>query len=148
MFPCKLSLAANLLAMSALLSAASATAQETMGEFLDKGAVPLVGDDLVRTLTSSAWRGLPNERVSLSFSADKTFSGSMQSSLSARNPGARGVFGEWSVREDGAVCLKFKSNPNDPAPACRFVYRLDAQNLVSTPSAERDAQITRLASSR
>ena len=133
-----------LIAFSLLTLSLVAFAQQaaTVGELLDKGGKKLTKDELAKLVTGATIAGLaqsdPNYRSENTYKDDGSMSG--HAFRVSGGTYTTGVFGTWSLNDQGQLCVVFKTNWGWGSQVCNFYFSLGTAYYVA-PTDDRMAQL-------
>jgi hypothetical protein len=117
--------------------AASAAAQETLGELLDAGAVKVPKEYLLPAMAGKKFTGLSSSgkiEMNIELRADGTVSGYV---VAVHSGASSGTVGKWTVDESGKSCLDEKLAAwNMEHSECWFTYRLNGQTYRTIAASE------------
>lgn len=117
------------------LGASTAAAQSTLGALLDSGATQLGKDEVTRTIVGANVSGPRQEggTVEYNYKADGTYSGNWHDPMGSGSGGkAGGLFGKWTLGDDGKFCLNAGGTFGNRAPSCMLFYRVGDKLYVAT----------------
>lgn len=125
--------------------AASAAAQETLGELLDAGAVKVPKEYLLPAMAGTKITGLTSSgkaEMNIELKEDGTVSGYV---VAVHNGASSGTVGKWTVDENGKSCIDERLTQwNMEHNECWFTYRLDSRTFRTiTGSEDRNTRVIR-----
>jgi hypothetical protein len=129
-----------------------ALAQSTLGELLDAGGVKLSKQQVLEAVTGATVSGptLNGGTMDIGYKADGTYSGSYQGRAGARGIAKEGgVFGKWTVEEDGKLCTEGHGGAGKDTARCVVFFRVGDQLYeVLGSGANRSAAVLKRAVKR
>ena len=123
------------LALSAILFAATAQAQSTLGEVLDKGGKMLTKDELQALIPGSLWQGTSPSGITykIDMRTDQTLNGT---GTNARGSGP--VTGTWNITDRNQICTKLTLvSLNQTSESCSFIYQIENELFASPTQSDR-----------
>ena len=133
-----------LIALSLLTFSLVAFAQQpaTVGELLDKGGKKLTKDELAKLVTGATMSGIspinPSWKSQTTFKGDGSYSGIVV--RAGAGVGTSGIFGKWSLNDQGLMCTDGANSSNQRIQNCNFFFRLGTAYYMG-PTDDRTAQL-------
>lgn len=126
-----------LVAFFAGLGSGMASAQSTLGDLLDAGAVKLSKQEVLATLSGANISG-PRQgggTTQADYKADGTYSGAYQGGAGAMGAAkGGGFFGKWTVDDSGKLCTKGSGGSGKATAGCAYFFRAGDQLYVAIES--------------
>jgi hypothetical protein len=116
----------------------------TVGELLDKGGKKLTKDEVAKLIPGATIGGIiprfPNMKSDHTYKDDGSVSGNVVRVTGGGPSTATGVFGKWSVNEQGQICTDLRDTRGGSFQNCNFYFRLGDAYYVATTD-DKMAQI-------
>ena len=116
--------------------AAFAQQPATVGDLLDKGGKKLTKDELSKLLAGATVSGIQRGRSGAKFHNTLNDDGSLRGFAVRVDGSTVGVFGKWSVNEQGQYCVDVRTTSGSKIEGCSFYFAL-ANSYYSSGTDDR-----------
>lgn len=126
-----------------LVNAASAVAQNTLGELLDAGGKPLTKADVTAAVSGRTISGAL--RAGGEFRNDYRADGSVAGAGTTSEGRPYSLSGKWSVDDSGKLCADLRTARGNTTSACFFLFKNGDEYFVSDSASNRNALVNKRA---